>query len=212
MTNAAQHATKSYHHGDLRQAVVEGALLLLAETQSRDFSLREVARRIDVSHNAPYWHFPDKQALLVAVAAHGFCQLRGNMLAATEGMANAGEALAAIGLAYVQFGTDNPTLYRLMFDGALKAFGESPAELTGAAALSRGVLVETIRSGARDGLFNVDPDDPQAVAAAVLAAWSAVHGLTTLYNDGMATLDGPRPLADMLADVSTIFMQGLAKR
>jgi AcrR family transcriptional regulator len=58
---------RPYHHGDLRRAIVESALELLRETGSLEFSLRELARRAGVSHNAPYKHFADKRELLAAV-------------------------------------------------------------------------------------------------------------------------------------------------
>ncbi|HZD27418.1 MAG TPA: helix-turn-helix domain-containing protein, partial [Xanthobacteraceae bacterium] len=66
---------RPYHHGDLRRVVVVAALEILSETQSLDFSLRELARRAGVSHNAPYKHFADKRELLAAVSAVGFEQL-----------------------------------------------------------------------------------------------------------------------------------------
>ena len=63
---------RPYHHGDLRRAIVKAALEILQETQSLEFSLRELARRAGVSHNAPYKHFADKRELLAAVSAAGF--------------------------------------------------------------------------------------------------------------------------------------------
>ena len=63
---------RAYHHGDLRRAIVKAALEILRETQSLEFSLRELARRAGVSHNAPYKHFVDKRELLAAVSAAGF--------------------------------------------------------------------------------------------------------------------------------------------
>ena len=63
---------RPYHHGDLRRAIVKAALEILRETQSLEFSLRELARRAGVSHNAPYKHFADKRELLAAVSAAGF--------------------------------------------------------------------------------------------------------------------------------------------
>ena len=66
---------RPYHHGDLRRAIVKAALEILQETQSLEFSLRELARRAGVSHNAPYKHFADKRELLAAVSAAGFEKL-----------------------------------------------------------------------------------------------------------------------------------------
>ena len=63
---------RPYHHGDLQRAIVNAALEVLSETQSTEFSLRELARRAGVTHNAPYKHFADKRELLAAVSAVGF--------------------------------------------------------------------------------------------------------------------------------------------
>jgi AcrR family transcriptional regulator len=68
---------RPYHHGDLRRAIVAAAVDILSETQSLEFSLRELARRAGVSHNAPYKHFADKRELLAAVSTAGFEQLTG---------------------------------------------------------------------------------------------------------------------------------------
>ncbi len=70
---------RPYHHGDLRRAIVKAALEILQETQSLEFSLRELARRAGVSHNAPYKHFADKRELLAAVSAAGFDTLTKHM-------------------------------------------------------------------------------------------------------------------------------------
>src|SRR5246127_4688838 len=72
---------RPYHHGDLPRAVVAAALEILSETQSHEFSLRELARRAGVSHNAPYKHFADKRELLAAVSAAGFEALAKRMAA-----------------------------------------------------------------------------------------------------------------------------------
>ena len=71
---------RPYHHGDLHRAIVNAALEILGETQSLEFSLRELARRAGVSHNAPYKHFADKRELLAAVSAAGFEMLTKRMM------------------------------------------------------------------------------------------------------------------------------------
>src|SRR3984957_10840336 len=82
-----------YHHGDLRRALIESALALVTAEQDWTFSLREVARRAGVSHNAPYNHFADKRDLLASVAVVGFAALGERIRAATSGVANARAAL-----------------------------------------------------------------------------------------------------------------------
>ena len=86
----AQTQERPYHHGDLRRAIVKAALEILKETRSLDFSLRELARRAGVSHNAPYKHFADKRELLAAVSAAGF-----EMLTTTHGPRNRGSCRCA---------------------------------------------------------------------------------------------------------------------
>src|SRR5271167_3965034 len=83
----------AYHHGDLRRALIDAGLALVTEAQDWEFSLREVARRAGVSHNAPYNHFADKRDLLSAVAAAGFVTLGERIQAATSGIENAQTAL-----------------------------------------------------------------------------------------------------------------------
>jgi AcrR family transcriptional regulator len=109
----------AYHHGDLRRALIEPALALVTEEQDWTFSLREVARRAGVSHNAPYNHFADKRDLLAAVAVVGFATLGERIQAATSGIANARTALVKSAVVYVTFGVENPAHYRLMFGSAL---------------------------------------------------------------------------------------------
>src|ERR1700740_2628911 len=106
---------RPYHHGDLRRAVVTAALEILSETQSVDFSLRELSRRAGVSHNAPYKHFAEKRELLAAVSAAGFEMVTKRMARAIAGQKNARDQLFAMLRAYIDHGVDNPALYRLMF-------------------------------------------------------------------------------------------------
>src|ERR1700730_4303788 len=110
---------RPYHHGDLRHAVVVAALEILSETQSLEFSLRELARRAGVSHNAPYKHFADKRELLAAVSAVGFEQLAKRLTSAMQGQTSPRARLFAIARDYVRHGVENPALYRLMFGGYL---------------------------------------------------------------------------------------------
>src|ERR671918_1959832 len=98
---------RPYHHGDLRRAIANAALDILRETQSTEFSLRELARRAGVSHNAPYKHFADKRELLAAVSAAGFELLAQRITEATERLSNPRARLAAIARAYVRHGVEN---------------------------------------------------------------------------------------------------------
>lgn len=116
----------TYHHGDLRAAVLAAALKKIEDEGVAGLSVREAARRAGVSHNAPYRHFANREALLAALVADGFAQLAA-ALAKREGR--------ELGEAYVSFALAHPQLFRLMFssarvDGDLKArFATSFANL-----------------------------------------------------------------------------------
>ena len=203
----------AYHHGDLKRSLVDAALALVAEKQDWDFSLREVARRAGVSHNAPYNHFADKRDLLAAVAAAGYEALRVCLLAAAADADAPEAALVATGVAYVRFGIANPAHYRLMFGAALVTAAGPPAVVSAAAAGARAVLGEVVRRGAREGRFAVSPDDPAAIDLAVLSAWSLVHGLTMLVIDRLAGGGAPSSLPDAFAEpVARMLLDGIRRR
>jgi len=202
---------RPYHHGDLRRALIDAALSLVTEEQDWTFSLREVARRAGVSHNAPYSHFSEKQDLLIAVAATGFERLRDRMKAAIGRTKAADEALLACAKAYLQFGAENPALYRLMFGPALAASkGGRPAEAREAGATAKVVLAEIILRGARSGLFAVSPDDAKDEAKIVFSAWAAVHGMTMLSLDEFTGAE--LTIDDLLEGLERTVLKGLIPR
>ena len=189
---------RPYHHGDLRRAIVKAALEILDETQSLEFSLRELARRAGVSHNAPYKHFADKRELLAAVSAAGFEALTKRMAREVAEHGNPREQLFAMLRAYIDHGVENPALYSLMFGGYLGGPDRSRpaielAEAERAKALLAGVIVV-------GGLGCPIPDTPRnerKIAGAILACWSLVHGLTLLLADGLV---GPKNKSGALGD------------
>jgi AcrR family transcriptional regulator len=154
-------ATSSYHHGDLRIALLRAAGEILEEQGVAALSLREAARRAGVSHNAPYRHFPARDQLLAALAAEGFRWLNEKLGKPPEGN---------IGLGYVEFALAHPHRYRLMFGGQLRF--EEHAELRGQAEANYATLERTFK--------DLGADAPVAAAA----AWSLVHGLASLFLDG----------------------------
>jgi AcrR family transcriptional regulator len=200
----------AYHHGDLRRALVEAATAIVAEDQNWDFSLREVARRAGVSHNAPYRHFPEKLDLLAAVAATGFELLRLAMIKAAEASRTPDDALIAIGDAYVRFGTENPARYRLMFSTALAASKAALPLLVGqAAAAARDVLSSVLADGVRQGRFAASPDDGDELSILALSAWAIVHGLTMLVIDGLSDIE---PSPSLPERVGRALLDGIRKR
>jgi AcrR family transcriptional regulator len=192
--------THAYHHGDLRSSLIEAALALVAEEQDWTFSLREVARRAGVSHNAPYNHFADKRDLLAAVGAAGFEALRERMLAAISRIESAETALVQSAIVYVHFGVENPAHYRLMFGSELTTAKHGrPESLVVSGGNARAVLEEIIHRGARQGIFVPSPKKKEELQMAVLTAWSAVHGLTMLAIDGL-TAAAPRFTIDQITE------------
>ena len=171
----------SYHHGDLRAALVKGARSLLEERGVEGLSLREVARRAGVSRTAPYHHFRNKEAMIAAVAEAGFAQLTAEMARIPDDI-DPYEQLDACGRAYLAFAFANPTLYRLMFGTKIESFSDHP-ELENSARCSFGLLVERM---ARLG-SNGDPT-PRA-----MAVWAAVHGLASLIIDDLGPFDATEP-------------------
>jgi AcrR family transcriptional regulator len=148
------HSPGTDHHGDWRRALVQAALELAAEDKDWNFSLREVARRAGVSHNAPYNHFPHKRDLLDAAAAAGHDLLRSELTAAVAKIADPRAALSKMSSAYVSFGIKNPVLYRLMFSVAPSGPAWRPEEVLTTWVASRAVLENILRRGARIGIFD----------------------------------------------------------
>jgi AcrR family transcriptional regulator len=189
---------RRYHHGDLRRAVVKAALEILRETQSLEFSLRELSRRAGVSHNAPYKHFADKRELLAAVSAAGFETLTKHMVHKTAGLSNPREQLFAMLRSYVDHGVENPALYNLMFGRYLGGPDHSrPAIERAEAEKTKALLAAVIVAG---GLGRAIPDtsrNERKIAGAILACWSLVHGLTLLLADDLV---GPKKKSGALSD------------
>lgn len=182
----------AYHHRDLRRALVDAALELISEEQAWDFSLREVARRAGVSHNAPYNHFSERRELLAEVAAVGFRSLERALSLATVGEPDAEKALFLLGSAYLEFANRNPALYRLMF-GPILADGhpKRPYVTTEAGAVAKTVLVALLKRGAATSAFSFDPNEAAELEAAHLTIWAALHGLASLVVDRKAETSLP---------------------
>jgi AcrR family transcriptional regulator len=163
-------ARPSYHHGDLRSALLDAAVEVIAERGLPGLSLRECARRAGVSHAAPYRHFADKSALLSAIARQGFTRLTEVAKSAMEGVEDARERLDTYGVAYVRFAVEHPVHHRVMFSAELEPVEPGPDEGD-----AFGLLVECAAAVIGDG---VDP------TIAAVAAWSLTHGLSMLILDG----------------------------
>ena len=175
---APARSARGYYHGDLRSALIHTALGMVTEEGVWDFTLREVARRAGVSHMAPYNHFEDKSALLAEVAALGFESLRQTLEAAARGQPRSARlAFGDIAAAYVRFGVEHPAHYRLMFSAELAEKARYPT-LEAANGAACAVLTGPLERGQTSGHAR-----RMAIRDQALAAWSLVHGLTTLLID-----------------------------
>jgi AcrR family transcriptional regulator len=174
---------KAYHHGNLREALLEAAAPLVAETGPAGFTLRELARRAGVSHNAPYRHFRDKEELIAAVAAQGFRELNRAMLDAAESQPTALDRLKRAGWAYVAFALRRPEHFTVMFDAPVSKLQdperEAATECEKASKEAFGTLVNLI------GLCQSEGQLPAGDSLArTLVAWSMVHGIAKLAIAG----------------------------
>jgi AcrR family transcriptional regulator len=182
---------RAYHHGDLRKALLDAASALLGEVGVAAISLREVARRAGVSHNAPYRHFADRDALLAAIALEGFAALvhRIEALPVAE--------LSQRGECYVAYALEFPGHFALMFGPQLdkRAYPELQQ------------VAQRLFAQLEASVAALCPDEPAQTAS--LAAWSLVHGLSQLL------LNGQYPDEDAAATARTVtglFVEGLLAR
>jgi AcrR family transcriptional regulator len=197
---------RSYHHGDLKAALVDAAVQILRAEGPEALTLRAVARRVGVSQAAPYRHFADRRALVAAVAEHGFSRLQQVMLARMRTAQGGGRGgLKQVALAYVEFGLANAAEYRVMF-GPEVAITDDLPELRETARSVLGFVAEGIRQLQGAGL--VGAGDPWLMA---VTTWATLHGLVMLTLDGQTA--GVAPNVDALVEEATrIMMFGMAGR
>lgn len=177
----------SYHHGDLRAAILASAADMVTRRGAGELSLRGLAREAGVSHAAPAHHFGDRRGLFTALAADGFTKL-------AEALDGARPDFHAAALAYVDFALAHPGHYSVMFEPAL--LDSTDARLIAArdragAALDAGIATLTPRQTSADKV------------TAARAAWSLVHGFVSLWSTG-ALADArddadPRAIASRIA-------------
>ncbi|MFE3862650.1 TetR/AcrR family transcriptional regulator [Streptomyces goshikiensis] len=194
----------SYHHGNLRAALLERAEAVLTASGAEGLSLRGLARDLGVSHAAPSRHFRDRQALLDALAVSGFTTLNARLRsAAAGGTAGAagpvGARLAGLGRAYVDFAVGHTALLDLMF--TVKHADDSSAELRELGHESLLIVARLMEEGQRTGA--VRPGDPVQLAQ---VAFSTVHGLATL---AVAALLDDTPLSEAMELALEVLLAGL---
>ena len=175
---ASSPATRPYHHGNLRAALLARAVEVVDERGAADLSLRELARDVGVSHAAPRRHFADRQALLDALAVEGFDRLGEDLRAAVDRAGSAFDArLEELARAYLAFATHHAALLELMW--AAKRRQESDA-LHAAANHSLATMLDVIADAQASG--ELAPGDRERVAIPIFAT---LQGLTAMANGGM---------------------------
>ena len=173
------HEAGTYHHGNLRAALLAEAASMIAEGGVASVTMRSLGQGLGVSRAAPYRHFADKTALLVAVAAAGFERLRDRLQTVDADTPRPGVGrLRRMGEEYVRFAIENPAYYRLMY-GREALTREDQPELRQAANALFEQFVDVIQAHQRSGV--IKRQDPRTQA---YVAWSAVHGLASLVIEG----------------------------
>jgi len=172
---------QGYHHGDLRSALLDAGLRLLRERSVDDLGLRELARDVGVSPAAIYRHFPDKNALMAALAVEGLERMAAAQRQATQAAGGGKAGFLASGMAYVRFAVDNPALFRLMFSAAQAC---DPLD----------AAIDSVPSAMRALRQDIEALVPSGASAAerkaaALHAWSLVHGLAQLVLDRQIAAD-----------------------
>jgi AcrR family transcriptional regulator len=195
---AANAMTRPYHHGNLRIALLDQAERTLREQGVEQLSLRELARQAGVSHGAPRRHFPDRQALLDALAHNGFERLGTELRRAVD---HAGDdfqdRLQATATAYVRFATRDAALLELMFAGKHR---EPAGALHDAAERAFAVMIELIDQGQAEGAL--EPGEPERVG---LVLFATIQGIAALLNAGIVR---PEQLEALVADAIAHFLRG----
>jgi AcrR family transcriptional regulator len=206
--NARPEGREGYHHGNLRQALIDAALALIAERGPVGFSLAELARAVGVSPAAPYRHFRDRGALLAEIARQGFELFEAELVGAWDaGKPEAIRALIRCGRAYLAFARRQPALYAAMFESGLPP--DTDPALLRASERAFAVLV-----GGAEAVVGAMPAPGRPPAGMVaLHVWSMAHGIASLF---LAHASGPGrvlPMApeDLLEAGLLVYLTGLGR-
>lgn len=187
---------KSYHHGSLREALLEAALAILQDHPADAVGLREVARKVGVSTAAPYRHFESREALLAALAERGFRELQSRLQSAINEHGPA--ALSELGREYVSFALENQNLFDLMLRGERASPPSQELRETSRAVfdLMQGAVDEVAGKPSRHG---------------AIGAWALVHGLSVLAAERqlLPDLQEPERLSAAVADITRTYVAGL---
>ncbi len=180
MARRARKPEGRYHHGELRKALLEEAAAVVESDGVAALSLRELARRLGVSHAAPAHHFIDKSALLIELARDGFERFTAALEAAGAQGRDPLDRLRRIGDAYVRFAIEHPGRFRVMFGPELSDAGAMPTSLAEASERSYQVVVAALETV----LARWPAGRRPSTDAVAFTCWTIAHGAATLWLDG----------------------------
>ncbi|KAA3657936.1 MAG: TetR/AcrR family transcriptional regulator [Chloroflexi bacterium] len=169
----------TYHHGDLKNALIKAGIEILAKNGIGGLSLRKVAQKAEVSHTAPYAHFADKQALIAAISTEGYRQLYEQVIIVTKRYENDPiRQMLETAWTYVQFAMNDPDQFKIMFSSVLEKEKEYPDYVE----MSQKTFQQVVAVVVNCQEVGVLQDGPGELTA--VSIWSAVHGLIALLLEG----------------------------
>ena len=197
-------AKRGYHHGNLRQALVDAALDLVVEKGPQGFTMAEAARRADVSAAAPYRHFKGQEDILAEAARQGYLIFAERLRKAyNNGQPNARAAFEETGRAYLAFARDMPGHYICMFESGLNISGR--AELSHAANDAMAVLIQA----AEALCAHIPPAERPPATLIAHHIWSMSHGVVELFARSSPGTRAPFSAEDLLESGTGIYLRGL---
>lgn len=206
-------SSKTYHHGDLKTALIAAANTIIRRDGADALSLRAIAHEVGVSHMAPYAHFKNKKDLILAVVEEGFDALADAMETATQAQQRPGDRILAYGAAYIAFAIDNPQLYRLML-GQVESRGRGHSRVKKQGGEAKDSVADLTNTGEAEQpmvpsnkrpfvllreAFQESSNDEEAVKIQALGAWSIVHGMAALIIEGLIVVPEGVSLRQFLA-------------
>jgi AcrR family transcriptional regulator len=202
MNFSASASTPSTENDGLRERILRASITLIEQEGLAALSLREVARRAGVSHQAPYHYFADREAILATLAEHGFAMLRAAVEEACRPGVAPTEALELAGIAYVQFACDHPAHFRIMFRPelvSLKNRDNANVSPQGGFDRIRDLSAQFLKAGF-----------PESVGVDVLSTlfWSISHGLSCLLLDGPLVMRTPEFMKDQKRTIAQVVRAG----
>lgn len=203
-------ANKTYHHGDLKEALLLASRNILSEKGADALSLRAIAANVGVSHMAPYSHFKNKKELFQSIAASGFDELVERMISNSQSTTNPTELVLVYGATYVEFAIDHPQLYRLMLGQVENVGRRFQNEQSTKKQDSLGGNVSQHETPDLDVSFQRPFEllhqafakihhDESLVKAQALGAWSMVHGMAALLIEGQFKIPESMSTKEFLA-------------